>query len=191
MPKLRLKRTPAEEEEHIRRKAKRRARKAARERNPDRSRSRSPRASTSYNNRSSDPKKYTYVFADDAEDGEEEYGPKPAEDPGPSTPKRRKDAVEEEDDYEERRFAEKMQDALADDGLYDPDQRLDGVEARLNSYTHVPRRWRGTEDGFSAALWMEDAREELGGLEPWQMNDDEYAEYMRAGIWRYALFQFF
>ena len=112
MPKLRLKRTPAEEEEHIRRKAKRRARKAARERNPDRSRSQSPRASTSYNNRSSDPKKYTYVFADDVHDGEEEYGPQPAEDPGPSTPKRRKYAVEEEDDYEVDRFHDQFMSAV-------------------------------------------------------------------------------
>ncbi|THG95487.1 hypothetical protein EW145_g7947, partial [Phellinidium pouzarii] len=51
------------------------------------------------------------------------------------------------------------------------------------SYAHLPRRWRGTDEGFSAGLWMEDAREDIG-LEPWQMNDDEYAEYIRAGIWR-------
>ncbi|EJD08040.1 uncharacterized protein FOMMEDRAFT_101463 [Fomitiporia mediterranea MF3/22] len=55
-----------------------------------------------------------------------------------------------------------MRDALEDDGLYDSTQRLDGVEARLNSYAHIPRRWRGTDEGFSAGLWMEDAREDIG-----------------------------
>lgn len=180
MPKLHLKRTPAEEAEHLRKKAKKAARRTASAREADRSRSRSPRRTTHATN---DPKKYSFVYAEDVDDGEEEYGPQPAGQPSPSFTKRATNAVEE-DDYEEERFAAKMRDALADDGLYDPLQRLDGVEARLNSYTHVPRRWQGTDEGFNAALWMEDAREELGGLEPWQMNDDEYAEYMRAGMWR-------
>lgn len=86
-------------------------------------------------------------------------------------------------DEEEAHFRDKLKDALEEDGLYDPTERLDHVEARLNSYAHIPRRWRGTDEGFSAGLWMEDAREEIG-LEPWQMNDDEYAQYMRAGMWR-------
>ena len=30
---------------------------------------------------------------------------------------------------------------------------------------------------------MEDAAEEIG-VETWRMNDDEYAEYIRAGMWR-------
>jgi hypothetical protein len=82
---------------------------------------------------------------------------------------------------EEARFREKMMDALEDEGLTDPLQRLDGVEARMNDYAHIPRRWRGSEPGLAEA--MIDAEEDIG-LQPWQMNDDEYAEYIRAGIWR-------
>ena len=82
------------------------------------------------------------------------------------------------------RFREKMMDAFEDDGIHDPLQRLDGLEARMNKYDHIPRRWRGTEPGFAEAL--RDTEEDIG-LQPWQMNDDEYAEYIRAGIWKYVL----
>lgn len=120
-------------------------------------------------------------------DDDEEYGPYPFT-PEASSSRTRQRRTEEAEEIrkrlEEERFAEKMRDAMEDDGLYNPTQRLDRTEARLNSYAHVPRRWRGTDEGFSAGLWMEDAREDIG-LEPWQMNDDEYAEYVRAGMWRY------
>jgi len=72
---------------------------------------------------------------------------------------------------------------MDDDAAYDNFSRLDSMGARMNDYSHIPRRWRGTDEGFSAGLWMEDAAEEMG-VESWRMNDDEYAEYIRAGIWR-------
>ncbi|KAI5115928.1 hypothetical protein M0805_009864 [Coniferiporia weirii] len=192
MPRLHLKRTQAEEDERAQRKARKAARKereaaqtrrswygddedVARERH--RSRSASPK-------RSGRPR-YSY---------QEQY----PGDPGPSSPRYGANAdadagpgLREDEDVDEaararaeqERFDEKMRDALEDDGLLDPLQRLDGVEARLNTYAHIPRRWRGTDEGFSTGLWMEDAREDIG-LEPWQMNDDEYSEYIRAGMWR-------
>ncbi|KAH9006156.1 hypothetical protein EDB86DRAFT_3061277 [Lactarius hatsudake] len=61
---------------------------------------------------------------------------------------------------EDERFQQKLWDALDDDN-----DRLDGIEARLNEYAHVPRRWRGVDD------------------DPRFMNDDEYAEWVRVGIW--------
>ena len=157
MPRLHFKRTPEEEEER----AYKKARKAAkRER---RAQKESQRRRHYYNETS-------------------------AGDPGPSSPRpeqRKANPVFGKNSDEEARFNDKLRDALDDDGVYDPTERLHHVEERLNSYAHIPRRWRGTDEGFSAGLWMEDAREEIG-LEPWQMNDDEYAEYMRAGMWRYA-----
>ncbi|KAH8115357.1 hypothetical protein DFH11DRAFT_1588860 [Phellopilus nigrolimitatus] len=199
MPRLHLKSTLAEEEERARKRAKKAARKeknAPRSRRDDyddelgddspkrhRSRSASPRRSKS----SGRERYYNYVPS--------------AGDPGPSTSRTRNagPGVDDYGDYEydygyredetararmeQERFEEKMRDALEDDGLFDPQQRLDGVEARLNSFSHIPRRWRGTDEGYSAGLWMEDTREDIG-LEPWQMNDDEYAEYIQAGMWK-------
>lgn len=92
-------------------------------------------------------------------------------DPGPSTPHcdPRADPVEEE------RFQEKLWDALRDD------ERLDGVEAGLNEYAYIPRRWRGDSP--------RDSSDTVGGLgdDPNLMNDDEYAEWMRSGMWRCVL----
>ncbi len=104
--------------------------------------------------------------------------------PQPSSSKQRyDDDVDHHSD--EDRFADKLRDAMDDDAAYDNFSRLDSMGARMNDYSHIPRRWRGTDEGFSAGLWMEDAAEEMG-VESWRMNDDEYAEYIRAGIWRYA-----
>lgn len=153
MPRLHLKRTPEEEAERAHKKARKAAKKQKRARR---------------------------------ESEQPQYYNQTAGDPGPSSQHHERNETDSfplDDDDEEARFRDKLRDAMADDGLYDPTERLDHVEARLNSYAHIPRRWRGTEEGFSAGLWMEDAREEIG-LEPWQMNDDEYAEYMRAGMWR-------
>jgi len=89
-------------------------------------------------------------------------------DPGPSTSHYcARDTVEDE------RFQQKLWDALGDD------DRLDGVEARLNEYAHVPRRWRGVS-------FQECNLDSTGGLDddPRFMNDDEYAEWVRVGIWR-------
>ncbi|KAI9441651.1 hypothetical protein H4582DRAFT_1934022 [Lactarius indigo] len=74
---------------------------------------------------------------------------------------------------EDERFQQKLWDALDDDN-----DRLDGIEARLNEYAHVPRRWRGVGS-------REYNLDSMGGVDddPRFMNDDEYAEWVRVGIW--------
>lgn len=195
MAKLHLKRTPAEIAERSHRKSQKTKKPSRRavgsdgesdseddlsygHRERERDRSRSPKR------RKDETSHRNHIEEVD----EEAYGPQA----GPSRSSTEADAQRARDAYEtlraqeeQRRWDEKMRDALEDDGLHDMHQRLDGVEARLNSYGHIPRRWRGMEAGFSAGLWMEDAREDIG-LEPWQMNDDEYSEYIRAGMWRYV-----
>jgi len=93
-------------------------------------------------------------------------------DPGPSTPRYGARTVP----VEEESFREKLWDALGED------ERLDGIEARLNEYVYIPRRWRGV----SSRAYSPDTVGGLGDV-PNLMNDDEYAEWMRAGMWRYVL----
>lgn len=152
MPKLRLKRTAAEEAERERKKARKSSKREHKKRRTD---------ST-------------------LELDEDEYpGPQP------SSSKHRYDDDDVDHHSEGDRFAEKLRDAMEDDAAYDQFSRLDSMGARMNDYSHIPRRWRGTEEGFSAGLWMEDAAEEMG-VETWRMNDDEYSEYVRAGMYRFA-----
>ncbi|KLO17625.1 hypothetical protein SCHPADRAFT_152158 [Schizopora paradoxa] len=153
MPKLRLKRTAAEEAERERKKA----RKAAKREHK---------------------KRRTHSSTHD-DDLDEQFGPQP------SSSKQRLEDDDEDFDrrLQEERFQEKLRDAFDDDALYDQYSRLENMNARMNDYAHIPRRWRGTDDGFSAGEWMEDAAEEIG-VETWRMNDDEYAEYIRAAMWR-------
>ncbi len=92
-------------------------------------------------------------------------------DPGPSTPHHGARTVP----VEEENFQEKLWDALRED------ERLDGIEAGLNEYAYIPRRWRGVSS--------RDSPEIVDGLgdDPNLMNDDEYAEWMRTGMWRCVL----
>lgn len=92
-------------------------------------------------------------------------------DPGPSTS--HYDA--RTDPVEGGSFQEKLWDALRDD------ERLDGIEAGLNEYAYIPRRWRGVSS--------RDSPDTVGGLgdDPNLMNDDEYAEWMQTGMWRCVL----
>lgn len=82
---------------------------------------------------------------------------------------------------EEERFREKMF------GAFQDDERLDAVEAKMNDYAHVPRRWR--EDGMSTGKKAYAGGGGLdGGLwesaDPATMDEEEYAEWIRAGMWR-------
>jgi hypothetical protein len=89
-------------------------------------------------------------------------------DPGPSTSRHGARTVPSTEDS----FHEKLWDAFGDD------DRLENVEARLNEYAHIPRRWRGVSPQDYATD---------GGLDaddPALMNDDEYAEWVRMGMWR-------
>lgn len=90
-------------------------------------------------------------------------------DPGASTSHYRAGATAEDECFQQKLW----------DALDDNDDRLDGIEARLNEYAHVPRRWRGVGT-------RENDLDSTGGLDddPRFMNDDEYAEWVRVGIWR-------
>jgi len=89
-------------------------------------------------------------------------------DPGPSTSRH----GARTDPSTEDSFHEKLWDAFCDD------DRLDTVEARLNEYAHIPRRWRGV----SPQAYATDRG--LDADDPALMNDDEYSEWVRAGMWR-------
>ena len=70
---------------------------------------------------------------------------------------------------EEERFEDKLWSAMGQD------ERLNFIEATLNSYAHVPRRWRrGGMERTDAKL----------DIDPRYMEDEDYAEWIRAGMWR-------
>jgi hypothetical protein len=149
MPKrLHLKRTPAEQAEHDLRKARRAAKKATSKRRSVHDTDLDSEAGTARHPGGLDAE-FDFIFPD----------------PGPST-----SHYSARDTVEDERFEQKLWDALGDD------DRLDGIEARMNEYAHVPRRWRGVG-----------IREyNLDGLDddPRSMDDEEYAEWVRVGIWR-------
>ena len=95
-----------------------------------------------------------------------EYGPQPA---SSNHHAHKLDHERVRAELEEERFREKLWGAMGDD------DRLDSVEATFNSYAHVPRRWRGGG--------MERMDDELD-IDPRYMEDEDYAEWVRAGMWR-------
>ncbi|THG95368.1 hypothetical protein EW026_g6269 [Hermanssonia centrifuga] len=153
MGKLHLKRTPEEQAARDLRKARKAARKAMKRSRPadlsgqERSRSASPPRRRSY---------FSYGEGSTKRAEHELPGHKPDYD-------YIKAQVEEE------RFREKMWGAFGDD------ERLDSVEATLNSYAHVPRRWRSGG--------MERMDDELD-IDPQMMEEEDYAEWVRASMWR-------
>ena len=78
-------------------------------------------------------------------------------------------------EVEERMFREKLFDAMGEDY----DHRLDGMEARMNTYAHVPNRWKNSHI---------DERDRVDGPagDPHQMSDEEYAEWIRMGMFRWG-----
>ncbi|PIL37710.1 hypothetical protein GSI_01404 [Ganoderma sinense ZZ0214-1] len=167
--KLKLKRTPAEQAEHDLRKARKAARKAAKLK---RRRADSDGDDDHYERYPHRRKRHhtdDTAPLDDTGDSDAEYGPQPA----PSTSGSHR-AHKPDYDYiraqvEEERFQDKLWGAMGDD------ERLDSVEASLNAYAHVPRRWRGGG--------MERMDDEMD-VDPRYMEDEDYAEWIRAGMWR-------
>ncbi|KAG1854169.1 hypothetical protein DFJ58DRAFT_716386 [Suillus subalutaceus] len=159
MAKLHLKRTPAEETERALRKA-RKAAKAARKR--------SHLSEEAGEHGESSSKRRRRVEVIDSDLDEEVYGPPP---PPSLSSAHKSDYDSILSELEEARFKEKMWDALRDD------ERLDGIDARFNDYAHVPDRWRAnTARGGSP--------EDQTDMDPRFMDDDTYAEWIRAGMWR-------
>ncbi|KAG6381945.1 hypothetical protein JVT61DRAFT_569 [Boletus reticuloceps] len=125
MPKLHLKRTPAEEHERARRKAYKAAKRAAKRK----------LASSS----------------------------KHADESCPSSSSHKPDYDATRAELEETEFREKMR------GAFEDDEHLGGIDARFNEYAHIPDRW---------------ARDAHDAADPQYMDDDEYAEWIRQGMWK-------
>jgi hypothetical protein len=148
MPKLKLKRTPAEEREHELRKARKRAKRAAQAVPRD---------------------EYAFLFdLPDAPPADADaWGPH-APEPGPSTSDADYERILRE--LEDRRFRAKLADALdADQG--ESWARLDHMESDMNEYAHVPNRWRAGSGRYAEAP-------EVGTGTLDDMEDDEYAEWV-------------
>jgi len=161
MPKLHLKRTPAEEEERAQRRARKAKRKEAKHLGQKYDLHGSSSTSTRDNYHRSkrratdvgeDPNYDTDYESDDRLGWLEEQ-------------QRRK--------REEEEFQQRLWDELGHQ------ERLDNLTSNLNSYTHIPRRWKsgGTAD-------LEDAVYN----DPNSMDDEHYAEWMREGMWKYVTF---
>ncbi|GBE80887.1 hypothetical protein BKA93DRAFT_731964 [Sparassis latifolia] len=170
--KLHLKPTPAEEAEHEWRKAQKAARRAAKKRRPNEyssdedGRAKRRRADSSHSHTGTTHKQAHDEYGFDTE---EEYGPPPPPSVSSSHRARKPDYDHIYAQMQEERFREKMWGALEDD------ERLDAVESRLNAYAHVPRRWRG--GGM-------DRMDDDADINPQMMEDEDYAEWIRAGMWR-------
>ncbi|KAH7906643.1 hypothetical protein BJ138DRAFT_1015895 [Hygrophoropsis aurantiaca] len=167
MTKIHLKRTPAEEAERAHRKALKAFRKAAKQ-----ARRRSPHSEThefdDTHTHSEEGPSHKRRKPDDYTVDEDVYGPPPPQ-ASSSASKLDYDAIRAE--IEEARFREKMWGALEDD------ERLDAMEARLNDFAHVPQRWQG----FKLA---DSHLKDESSMDPRFMDDDEYAEWIREGMWK-------
>lgn len=152
MTKLRLKRTPAEEQERARRKAFRTAKKAAKRRHSRDADDSNQGSPSRKKHRTQHPPNLAFPEDDDV------YGPSP---PPISSHKPNYDAIRAE--LEDMRFRENMWSALEED------ERLDGIDTRFNDYAHIPDKW---------------ARDEHDAANPQYMDDDEYAEWIREGMWK-------
>ncbi|KAI6009835.1 hypothetical protein EDC04DRAFT_2772014 [Pisolithus marmoratus] len=156
--KLRLKRTPAEKENRARRKAFKAARKAAK-------RARGATADGYLTSDSSGSKetprnkRRKHRRDNDADDS----APQPS-------PLRETDSDAIRAKLEEEAFMEKMWEAFEDD------EHLDTTHSKFNSYIHIPDRWANDRTGKDSHL----------AKDPQYMDDDEYAEWVREGMWRYV-----
>ena len=173
--KLKLKRTPEEEEQRRLRKE----RKKERKRKHD---DQDPRAGASSKKARGQQSSSRMKWASSDED-DIEIGPQPAGASGsawnipPSQSYAHKpdyDALKAE--IEQQRFREKMFDAMGED------ERLDSVEARFNDYAQVPDRWR-MDGGKSRQNVFED---DFVKQDPALMDDEEYAEWIRLGMYRFV-----
>lgn len=176
MGKLHLKRTPEEEAEHKQRKKRRKEHKRSTTRNY-------PESSSVRPNVSSTSRKWA---SDDEDDDTDVYGPPPPPPANAPTSKGNADTeyCSSKPDYdairaelEEQRFRERLF------GAYDDDERLDSLEARLNDYAHVPDRWQSEPARKHRRLGPDDEDEFLQ-TDPQHLDDEEYAEWIRLGMYR-------
>ncbi|KAI6007706.1 hypothetical protein F5J12DRAFT_720439 [Pisolithus orientalis] len=154
--KLHLKRTPAEQAERARRKALKAARKAAK-------RLRRATADGSFTSDSSGSKEKPRSKRRKHRRGSNVDGL--ASQPSPP---REIDSDAIRDEIEKEAFMEKMC------GAFEDDERLDTIHSKFDSYVHIPGRWADNRTGQDSHL----------ARDPQYMDDDEYAEWVREGMWR-------
>lgn len=159
MPKLHLKRTPAEEAERAQRKARKAARKEAKRRfqaeydlgSDDEPRSKRHKSEGWYERTEDDLGKefhHTSLNDDDNLQWREEQRLRREED---------------------ERFQQRMWDEVGEQ------DRLDSLETDLNSYSHIPNRWRPSAAGEPGLK-----------VNPQSMEEEDYAEWVREGMWRFV-----
>ena len=160
--KLKLKRTPEEEAEHLLRKEQKREKKRKREQGQYKS------SSKRYHSEDVPSRKWA-----SSDEDEDVCGPQQATSSRSHKYPSDYDALKAE--IEEQMFREKMFDALGDD------ERLDSVEAQFNDFAHVPDHWRSDKRKTKARVYDDEG---LLNLDPRTMDDEEYAEWVRAGMYR-------
>lgn len=162
-----MKRTPAEQAERDWRKAQKAARKATRKLARQSSRSTSPLPQAPSTSNSG----HDYEF-------EFEIDPPPRT-VSPKSPASTSGAASSRLGSEEDRWNDKLFEAL--DGDIDVSARLDSISSRFYQYhepeppsSRIPKRWRYEND--------------VQNVDPSQMQEEEYTEWVREGMWRYAIY---
>lgn len=173
--KLKLKRTPEEEAQRRLRKERRKERKRKHDDQDSRAGASSKKARV---HESSPHMKWA-----SSDEDEIEIGPQPAGASGSNSNIPQSQSYAHKPDYdalkaeiEQQRFREKMFDTMGED------DRLDSVEARFNDYAQVPDRWR-MDGGKSRQNVFE---EDFVKQDPAVMDDEEYAEWIRVGMYRFV-----
>jgi len=162
--KLNLKRTPEEALQHRLRKERKRAKRSFGDLKPGTSSKRS------HNEQDAGPSR---KWASSDEDNEAEYGPQPATNSKTHAQKPDYDALKAE--IEQEMFQQKMFEAMGDD------ERLDSIEAQFNDFVQVPDRWRTSGTGKNKMNVFDDGYVKM---DPRYMDDEEYAEWIRVGMYR-------
>lgn len=171
MPKLHLKRTPDEEAAHQLRKQKRKlSRNKRKDGIPDDSYTSHKRP------RKDEDTARKWASSDEEPQNDSEQGPSSSKHPS-VVPNYDKILAE----LEEKRFREKMFEAFEDD------DRLDSLEARFNDFANVPGRWRPNGGGNPGKPVYDDnigSKDEYLNMDPRYMDEEEYAEWIRVGMYR-------
>ncbi|KAJ8482792.1 hypothetical protein ONZ45_g14824 [Pleurotus djamor] len=166
MGKLHLKRTPEEEAERQLRKRRKKEKREGKQ-------------SRYHSAQEPSPPRRKWA-SDDDDDATDVYGPQPSTSNGdvkdahvhPFQP----DYDEIRARLEEEQFREKMFSA------FDEDERLDSLEANFNDYSHIPDRWQDSRTGPRRRLNVDE--DEFLQMNPQHMDDEEYAEWVRLGMYR-------
>jgi hypothetical protein len=166
--KLNLKRTPEEDLQHRLRKERKRAKRRHSHLKP--SAGTSPKQSQQ--NAESSRK-----WASSDEDDEVEYGPQPANiSTNAKSHNQKPDYDTLKAEIEQEMFRQKMFDAMGDD------ERLDSIEAQFNDFAQVPARWQTSGTGKNKVNVFEE--DGYVKMDPRYMDDEEYAEWIRVGMYR-------